>query len=141
MDYAALQTELLTDPAGMGYAPHVASGADNRLSDLLNAPKAGTAFDVGVLPSETVAACLIGTELQALTSAQRDTIRVYLTASGVDVRPSSAPRQYLLSLFPAGTGTRTKLVSAVNRMGSRAEELGWPSVNDIDIALALRGTP
>lgn len=140
MDYAALRSELLTDPVGMGYAPHVASGADNRLADLLNAPKAGTAFDVGILPSETVAACLVGTELQALTSAQRDTIRVYLAAGGVDVTPASAPRQYLLSLFPAGTGTRSKLAAAVTRMGSRADELGCIGVTDSDVAIALRNT-
>jgi hypothetical protein len=34
---AALKTEFETDPTERGYAPHLASGADNQLADLINA--------------------------------------------------------------------------------------------------------
>ena len=36
IDLAALKTEVNTDPTGLGYAPHVTSGAINRVADLLN---------------------------------------------------------------------------------------------------------
>lgn len=36
IDYAALKTELTTDPNAYGYTAHVASGNDSALAELLN---------------------------------------------------------------------------------------------------------
>ena len=134
MDYAALKTELKTDPANMGYAALMAIGNDVGLAALLNAPKVGVSVPVGFIPSEQVVAALNGSELNALTAAQKDTLRVYFTPATVDALPGSAPRTYLLSLFPGGTATRAALVALVDRIGTRAEELGFGSVSSDDIA-------
>lgn len=138
IDYAALKAELNNDPAAMGYAVHIANGSDHLLAQLLNAPKVGVNVPVGIIPAETVAAALDGTELAALTTAQRDTIRVYLTPGSFDATPGSAGRTYLLGLFPQGTTTRTNMLAMVDRLGSRAEELGFDRVSDVDVAIALR---
>jgi hypothetical protein len=141
MNYAALKTELLTDPAAMGYAVHITNGSDHLLAQLLNAPKVGVSVPVGFIPSEQVVAALDGSELNALTSAQKDTLRVYFTPATVDARPGSAPRTYLLALFGVGTATRAALVAMVDRLGSRAEELGFEQVTADDVSIALRATP
>lgn len=42
INYPALKTELQTDPAALGYAPHVASGNAQGLADIMNWPRNGT---------------------------------------------------------------------------------------------------
>jgi len=39
MDYAALRSELTTDPLGLGYAPLLEVGAANQVADALNEPR------------------------------------------------------------------------------------------------------
>ena len=39
MDYTALRSEILTDPAGLGYAPFVEAGSHNQVAGLLNVPR------------------------------------------------------------------------------------------------------
>jgi len=57
MDLTALKTELTTDPAGLGYAAHLATGSFSPIVDLLAAARAGFTVFRGVLPSTATSAC------------------------------------------------------------------------------------
>lgn len=39
MDYTALRTEILTDPAGLGYKPFIEAGSHNMVAALLSGPR------------------------------------------------------------------------------------------------------
>lgn len=58
---SALAQELNADSAGIGYAPHIASGDDGGLAALLNAPRAGQTCQSGPLtPQQVLGAITIG---------------------------------------------------------------------------------
>lgn len=140
LDLAALKYELQTDPAGLGYAPHVASGADAILVQLLNEPRAGVSVNAGVVGAADVVAAIDQAEYMAIIDpGAREYVRLVVTPGLVDLGQGSKARVGLLALFPVGTATRAALVKLVTREASRAEFLGFGPVSDDDIATALRG--
>jgi hypothetical protein len=62
---ASLGNELHTDPAAIGYSPHIASGDDAGLAMLLNAPRAGQTCQSGPLTPQQVLAAITITDLAA----------------------------------------------------------------------------
>lgn len=157
INYTALKTELTTDPRGYGYAPLVTAGNDTGLADMLNLVRAAISIKrADVLPSE-ILQVLSMTDMPALannpSSGQQsqerrdlawlecltnlDQIRL-LNDDGTDTQI----RANLARMFPAGTGTRTRLLALETRAGSRAEELfgAGTAVGHSDIATALRAT-
>lgn len=144
IDYAALKTELQTDPQTMGYAPLIADGSDNQLAALLNAltgPGAG-AVDRDILPAYEIVDAVVQAEYDPLTAAQKQQLLLITGAGQVNIRATNT-RAALAAMFGPGTTTRANMLALQTRTGSRAEVLfgiGTVITAD-DVAIALRATP
>jgi hypothetical protein len=139
MDDLALKTELTTDPAGLGYAPHLASGSLSPIMELLNAPRIGVSVFRGVISSYEIINATDPAEWAALTAAEKQRYQMLTGAGQVDVSNANV-RGAFAAMFGAGTVTRTALVALASRPGSRAEEL-WgagTAPTAADLARALR---
>src|SRR4051794_17256051 len=101
MNYQDLASEITNDPENVGYAPHVASGADTAVADLLNAPGWGilnlqsipkSQFLLGISP-------VVLTLPQKTADEQKMWDRVIALSSAADsVDVGSAQVQALLGL-------------------------------------------
>lgn len=140
-----LAEEIGSDPAGLGYAPLSAAGADGAIAELLNAttgPGAGTvALDVasrGDFLAAIRPAYLTLPSLSPEMQAKWDRILEALnTSSSITV---DATTLGLLSVAVAeGVLTQAQADSAWHRAGSRAEVLFGPgvAVDASDVSHAL----
>lgn len=138
MDITALRNELANDPAARGYGPlEVSDAFINRAERLINEP--ARTVDEKFLSASQIAQSIVLSEYSALTAAQRQWLDMIIASGGqVFIGAGSNVRSGILSLFAAGSGTRTNLVAALARTGSRADELGLGTVIGADIAAAVR---
>ena len=169
IDYPTLKNELLTDPQGYGYAPLRTANPPlyQGLADVLNFARDGaTACPVNAvvgsaiqvkrsdIASSEIWEALDMADLPALPTNPNNTqlsterrqlswleglaniprVRLLLD-DGTDTRI----RTNLLAIFPAGSGTRTRLATLAQRTGSRTEALFGTGthVTDTDCARAL----
>jgi hypothetical protein len=141
IDYAALKNELLTDPAGLGYAPLVNSGNDAGIAAALNATRQGIAVNVGVVPAYAVFEAIVPGEWAALSAQEKQRIQTILSMGQVDTTGGNT-RAAFQAAFATGSATRSALNALLTRPGSRAESLfgGGARVSDGDVARALRAT-
>lgn len=140
MNYAALKTEVETDPAALGFAPLVAAENWQGCAALLNAPKAGFKLPIGVQPSYRVVGAVKRSEWDALTAADKNYLTFLIQAGDVDLSASEI-RTALGAIFPAGSVSRANLLALVDRSGSRAEELfgAGTIIGYEDVIRAIRG--
>lgn len=164
ISYVALKAELLNDPLTYGYATPIANGDDIAVAALINKLRNGTDGEAAITVRkpdvrskdiwESIAvadfpslsanpnATQLSTERRSLSwmegLANIPTIRL-LNDDGSDT-PVIANLQ---AMFPAGSGTRNRLIALAQRVGSRAEQLFGPDVRvtSDDVATALRQTP
>lgn len=122
INYAALKTELQVDPAGLGYAPHLAAGADQSLADLLNEARQSISIPRATIPAHEVWEAIVPAEWTALTANERQRVQTILSMGEVNVRGTNT-RSSLAAAFGAGTTSRSNLAALQTRRGSRAEEL------------------
>ena len=125
MDYAALKTEITTDPKALGYAPYVASGSDGSIADLLNAMGTDVItipdytkeqFSTGIIPA-VLALATASTALQS----KWDRLLSMTLAQSVIHYSVAAP---LLSILVSdGLITQSQIDAFTKRPGSRAEVL------------------
>ena len=127
MDLAILKAELLADPAGLGYAPLLAAGADGTVADLLNAVRDTISIDRGVIPSYEIVNATAPAEWTALSASEKQRYQTLTGAGQVDSGNINV-RAAFQAMFAAGTATRTALVALVTRKGSRAEQVFGPGV-------------
>jgi hypothetical protein len=147
MNYAALRAELLTDPLTLGYA----GLSDVQASARLNATDTGRTRRRADVASSEIAQAILVADYTALggnpTAAALSTERRYLAwlaliAAAPTVRllnddGSNTPViDNLMAMFPAGSGTRTRLQALATDTISRADELGLGAVAPGDVALA-----
>lgn len=151
MDYDILRTELTTDPTGLGYAEHIAAGSDNRIAELLNAPRGIHYVTVGmgdilIWAAQTgalrkLAAAKAHTDATVATVAE--TALALLTAPLEDVDLGRAEVRQMFDMLVAGgvftAAERDQLFAMAQRPSSRAQDLGLGVVSDVDVAIALRG--
>lgn len=161
IDYPALATEINTDPRSYGYAAHVAAGNDQAVAGLLNLARDGTNGGPAVvirradIASREIMEAIRITDYTALpanpnTSALSQERRALswleslVNADRVRLLNDDGTNNPVMSnfadMFPAGTGTRDRLVALAQRHGSRAEELFGrdAAVTADDVAKALR---
>lgn len=151
MNYDVLRTELTTDPTGLGYAEHIEAGSDNRIAELLNAPR-GIRYvavgmgDVLIWSAQTGA-------LRKLTAAKShpsetvavvaETALALLTAPLEQIDLGRAEVRQMFDVLVAGgvftAIERDQLLAMAQRPSSRAQDLGLGAVSDVDVAIALRG--
>ncbi len=141
IDYVALRNEIQNDPTGIGYAALVTLGADADIAAALNLVRQTISVSVNSLTMAKIFEAIDATEFSALSAANLQRLAIILQQGGsVDVKGSNV-RAMLGGIFPGGGPTRTALLAAVSRKGSRAEQL-WGSgvsISATDVAVALRG--
>lgn len=162
VDLAALKTELITDPRTYGYAPLVAIEDGNGLADMLNLVRTGAnggpviTIRLGSIPNKLIREAIVMADMPALSgtpnatalSVERQQLAwlTGLIVGDTTVRllnndGTNGPIiQNLQAMFPAGTGTRTRLVALAQRNGSRVEELFGEreSVTYLNVLHAIR---
>ena len=128
---ALLTAEIQNDPRGYGYAADIAGGNDVQLTEKLNLvrvvgtvghPVTPITVRRGIRTGIEVMNCITLAAWEALTVERRQYLWSLVTpVEGVDLSHDTI-RANLLACFPAGA-TRTALIAAADRTGSRAEEL------------------
>lgn len=143
MTTAALRSEIQTDPAGVGYAPAAASGADGAVADLLNAAGVGVGYSIfrkSVGVHEVIGA-IDSANFASLTALQLAKLQL-LFAGTADVDATDLnTRNIATGIFTGMAATLANLAVLVKRQGSRAEVL-WGDgtrVSADDVGHALRG--
>ena len=142
---AQLKSELLTDPAAVGYAANITAGAQGKVAEQINAVNGAILIPrSNVTPQEILEAIRIQ-DLNATTNVahgswfesvmQTPAIRL-LTTTGTDTRLLNN----IMFLLSNGSGSETRLRALATRPGSRAEQL-WGEytvvpVGDVQAALA-----
>jgi hypothetical protein len=140
INYAALRTEIQTDPTSRGYAPFVATGSDNGVADLLNVAIVNNKVDTMRVSTDAFVNCVVYTEFIALTTQQRDWLKFITGPNVIDMNKTTI-KTGLTTIFGAATTTRANVIAAQQRDGSRAETLFGVGVyiSAEDVATALRG--
>lgn len=144
IDFAALRTELSTDPNGYGYAPLIAAGNYEGLAALVNLPRAAITMrrnDISALEVlEAIDTRDFVASPTALQSAWFESITQYPRIrfrddAGVNTRV----RANLNRLVNDTQGSQTRLDALAVRQGSRAEQLFGrdTDVSYLDIGRAL----
>lgn len=147
-----LRDELINDPLGLGYAPHIASGADSVLADMLNTirPEVRMPQMVDRIRIKTV---LLGTgeylRLSKSTHPYAQSTMLYMTDGDFRYVDLEAPMIVaMLSELPGIIEDGSPLLSEASvstimamgkRPGTRAEQLGLGYVDHTAVATALRG--
>lgn len=122
-----LQDEITTDPAGVGYAPFVASGNHSAIAALLNADDPGAAtVDVDTVSVQRMQAQVDATEYLALTAAQRDLWGIIIALTDSVPVSNAKLQSQLTAIWGPGTSTRASLIALLTRTATRAEVL-WGS--------------
>jgi len=144
IDYAALKTEIQTDPNAYGYAGPLASRTDWQVAALLNQARSGISMPrPDVTPLEILEAIrvtdfvpspnvLYASWLESLT--QFPSVRI-LKDNGTDTRVMTN----LMTILANGSQSETRLRALASRAGSRAEQLFGVGtvIADGDIGRAL----
>jgi hypothetical protein len=138
---AQLNTEFTTDPGTVGYSTCAVTD-DACILAKLNGPCASGSCQLnrGVISGVQLQAALDPAEFGALTALQLTELQtLFILGSGsVDVSKGNV-RTILASMFPAAGPTRTALVAAVSRQGTRAEIVCKRAATLCDVSLGRRG--
>ncbi len=145
MDYAALKTEIQTDPQGLGYdvSPtfYVTNGDDMAIADLLNEIGGSSeTIEPEFVSAADAQAAVVGTDWAALSDVKQRGWLAIIGLGDVPVKDANI-RAQITEIWPVST-TRTNLVALQTRDASRAEAL-WGegvTVSHTDVAIALRET-
>lgn len=141
IDYAALKTEIQTDPKALGFAALVTAGNDQGIADKLNQVGAsGETIGSGVIPTWRIINATDPTEWAALTAQEKQRYQT-LTGAGLLDTSNTNVRTAFTSMFAVGTATRTALNGLTTRSAARAEVLfgAGTVITSADVARALRG--
>lgn len=140
INYAALATEINTDPLTLGYATPKAAGNDQAIAILLNAVGAGASYQVNreAIPVALLFVNIDATEFLALSDIKLQQLQAVLAAVSIDLNDAST-RAILIGIFGNPSVTRTNLTAILKRQGSRAEVLfgRGTTITSNDVARAL----
>lgn len=157
INYAALKTELQTNPANIGdgttLTQHAQAGQFQSCADLLNAVGTGT-VTTGVLPVPVFQGAVVAAELMTLTQAQRADLASFLQEyqdlyGGIPLNDPGTWGSIIPAFFPANAplqagytkNTYQTLQTLKTRNCSRAETLfgAGTTLTWQDIAIAWNG--
>jgi hypothetical protein len=128
---ATLKSELLNNPLALPYV----TGADEANAVILNDTTRRTiarpSIDAG-----TVVASIVMSEFATLTADQKSFLQMLCAAQTVQL--TSTLKTQLGLIFPNATTptTRANIIALQSQPGSRAAELGLPSLTTSDVAQA-----
>jgi hypothetical protein len=136
IDYAALATEVTTDPKSLGYA----GKSDYDIATLLNTPGAsGETIFRRYTPLEDIVAGIVRSEYDSLSAANKTFLQEVIL-KGTQVKSGDANlRASVAGIFAAGTTSRANLTNVASKSATRGEVLFGESttVSDLDVARAL----
>jgi len=151
INYAALKTELQTDPQTYGYAAALAAGEPETVAALLNKVRNGTDGEAAITinrttisPTEVLRVITVGdfrANLTNMAASWFESVTQYGTLQLRDAQGASTPtRDNFIALFSNGSATLTRLAALETRNGSRAEQLYGEGtvITPQDIATAMR---
>ena len=139
---AALGSELVNDPLGLGYTVHnqpdwqneVNAAADLALITTENRP-----VDVETLSASQLFEAIDATEWTARTAEQKDDIRLVLgLGDNIQISPGTKARNILQNALTGATNSLATLATLGSKNISRAEELELGRLRIGDIQLARR---
>lgn len=135
INFATLTTEINTDPMALGYA----GKNDAAIAGLLNAVGlSGEIVDRSTVTSAQIQEQVVGSEFAALSAVAQ---RLWLAILSIDVVPvkNANLRAQVLSVWAAGTTTRSNLAALQTKSATRAEVLFGENVivTHQDVAKAL----
>lgn len=145
MDYAALKTEIQTDPLGLGYdvSPtfYVTNEDDMAVAGLLNEVGGSSeTIEPDFVSAADAQAAVLGSEWAGLSDVKQ---RGWLAIVGLGEIPvkNANIRAQITAIWDPGT-TRDNLIALQTRDASRAEALFGEgvTVSHTDVAIALRET-
>lgn len=124
---SALQTELLTDFAKLGYAPFVSTHDLNSLSDLLNILHNEGGFLVARAPVQpsTIFDAIDAVDFKTLTVTDLTRLQTVLSLETIDLNVSATFAK-IADIFQLGNTTLNAMTTLRTRPGSRAEVLWGP---------------
>lgn len=132
VDLVSLASELATDPLDLGYA--ALSDADTAaLLNLENRP----ALSFHISGNDLQNSVIVWTEVEALTTAKRDTLMAILRSERLDISAGSKTQTYLNGVL--GAAGKAALAALTTPPISRAAELGFGAVAHWEVAEARRG--
>lgn len=126
----ALKNEITSDPLTLGYA----GKEHDQIAKLINRPQ--RSVDVESIGAGTLVSCIDEVEYTALAAPKKNYLSLLVSAGQLDLNASL--RQTLRDMFAQGSKTRTAILKAIRRDGSRAEELSLGRVTESDVADSLR---
>lgn len=148
IDYAALATEINSDPAGKGYASPKAVGSDAGIAALLNQAGSGANFQVNTPPitAAQMLRAIDPAEFKALPADEKVQLQILCSSGSIDLQDANTIA-ILRNIFPAALSggvpaaptTRAAVIALVKRNGSRAEfRFGAGTlISPSDVAIAL----
>lgn len=151
IDYTALRAEILNDPAGLGYALHVAAGSDNVIAGILNLVRASiTIRRDNIMPAEVLEA--IDIRDFVASPPGNPTLAASWFESVTQLRAirllnddgsNTAVRGNLNRILNDVQGSQARILALSNRQGSRAEQLFGRNtvITDADVGTALTPRP
>lgn len=121
---SALATELLADPASLGYSAAVAAGDDNAVFALINTSRAGGEYqqDRDAVTPDQLFAVLDPTEFSLVTATGLARLQTVLSLPLIDLAVSNI-KAMMDAIFPLAGATQQALAVLQKRQGSRAEAL------------------
>ena len=129
VELSALRSELLSDPASIGYAPYLSTGTYSIITHLINAVSANShtavsAVSVSRVGSLDLQVAVVASEYLALSGGQQALWNAALIAAVNGIAISNTTfRQQVTTVWSAGTTTRANLLLLQTRRCSRAEAL------------------
>jgi hypothetical protein len=152
MDTQALHSEIINDPAGLGYAADVATGSANHVADLLNAPRYDAYGKVLITPVLIwLAKYGIMPRLRAATQGDDKAIAGIAEVAMMLVSNPNIPAldvglldvqvmiDHLVTAGVIPVDAASELMDLATVKRSRAEVLGLGVVTADDVSRALEG--
>lgn len=127
-----LRAELTDDPLGRGYT----GMTDEQAATSLNSADR-TRFRQSI-PNREIFAGLDLTEFKALSPEERAAFSLVMQMDAIDATDPNT-RSVLGAIFPAGSNTRTKMMTVAQETISRGVELGLGTVRVGQVEEARRG--
>lgn len=138
INYAALKTELQSDPTSLGLAALLSAGNHDAVAAKLNEVNANIDVQRSTVASDEIIEAMDATEFAALAQANLLRLLILLQKETFVISRANT-RALIAGVFPVGGPTRTRLAALLTRKGSRAEQLFNSStvITAADIARAL----
>lgn len=130
----AIKAEITNDPLSRGYSGMTAA----EITASLNTANIAGPEKTSVSGAEIYNA-IVPSEWSALNATQQQYVRdIFSLGDAIDVSSGTNTRTVLLSIFGAGTTTRTNLAELVATQISRAEQLDLGTVEGSEVYEALQ---